>query len=141
MSHTPSADSHPLDETGQVVYPDFDNRPSTNLYTLEDVQEYEAEVARAAVEGRDPVLTDPRKRVHPSEILNEQLVLEPLVDTGSGGVALAPGVTNTDQGVVSDGTNALPVGYTGPVDVTVEEQLPAPALDPNEVPDNPEQSE
>lgn len=64
-----ATDSHPLDETGQVDFPDYDNLPSTNLYTLEDVQAYEAEVKRAAAEGREPTLTDPTKRVHTTELI------------------------------------------------------------------------
>jgi hypothetical protein len=64
-----ATESHPLDETGQVDFPDYDNLPTTNLYTLEDVQAYEAEVRRAAVEGRQPTLTDPTKRLHTTELI------------------------------------------------------------------------
>lgn len=47
---------------------DYHNRPSTMLYTLEDVQAYEAEVARAKVENREPTLEDPRLRTHATEV-------------------------------------------------------------------------
>ncbi|HET7713249.1 MAG TPA: hypothetical protein VFK94_02100 [Patescibacteria group bacterium] len=114
-------DSYPLDETGQVEYPTYDNRSNTALYTLEDVQAYEAELARANVEDREPTLTDPRLRTHATEILDEQpTVVEPFVDSGNGGVSLNPGVSNVDQGVVTAGPNAHPVGFSGPQDVTVE---------------------
>ena len=121
---------YPVDETKQPVVPDYDNRPSTSLYTLDEVQEYEAELRRAQTEGREPTLTDPRLRTHNTEILMEQLELvPPIVDTGiDGGKALTPGVSNVDQGVVSPGTDALPVGFKGPQDtaVTEEEEQPLP---------------
>lgn len=93
----PDTDSLPLDATGEPIVPDYDNRKDTALYNLEDIQAYERELWDAKQEGREVTMEDPRKRVYGDTV-------PALVDTGHGGVALAPGVSETHVGVPSQGT-------------------------------------